>query len=950
MKKSKLLMIPAVVVSAAFGVMVSNLDSVSAANNECSAAYNDETYMDKIKITQNGGTATLTNVSSNLYYIVAYSDSNGDRTDETKHQVDATGTFTVEVPVDGKVYLSFGLVNDDGVCAADTSIGMKTIEYPTSGRNSMYDSAACTAYRNDFSNNKTMREAVSYCFEEYVSIQYPESDVLAWINAARDSYNYINDDATIEGDPSYKNVDNVNEEIKLTCDLFRTGNYETMHKYSHTETDNSNNCKVTCREDIEVNFSDPVATQAGLCFQYLIEIKSKVDCTAKYTAPLPTPKTACVETPICTQANGHQSDLGGPNEDFDACVKECDGGKYSQKCIDSCYEEVYENNDGKKKVSNQNNSTLPTFMFDDFILPVENSYLTQVKDSKGCITVSEMIRGVGTAQEIYEQQQNNPGGYYKNGTWVPDKDGCNPELGQYYFSTVSKTAQTLRELRGQTSIYWYGLGYMQHWYGAGGNGFLKRTNAILGHTCLDKCVWTNKCGSNKVASQTQANKEYQEALKEYNEAKRACEQKAVTCTNERTDYKIVVDNPDTNPNNGNDKETFESYQNLNSNKVQGDFPDMVTLTSGECEGNNDGWDYHNIITFPGTWINNKTGQTVHSMDPGYEDFYTYVGNEYCTKLNSVPINTAWYDWKVNQNGNPDALTDSEKEEMEENIEMNIHGKIENYGYFGWNFDVGCFYAIGEPETSCPPSDPDYPNCDDPDPSCPPDDPDYPNCDGGGGDDDDGGGGGGDNESPINAYDFRSVALDNMFPNSIAQTSQTEKDIQASNLINTVETMKNNKAATTVADTEREIGFNWTCAATNLENPDYIVQPVTVLNQIQALGDSIYNDERYLDYHVKLTPETMRKIRNYNDKYDSYAEPTSDNSSEVLNAGSNKTAGITVYKSYLLHKVLNKGTELVKSGVIGCNNEDDGSCPNTIDTTTSCYHEYMAQSAVLKGAK
>lgn len=95
---------------------------------------------------------------------------------------------------------------------------------------------------------------------------------------------------------------------------------------------------------------------------------------------------------------------------------------------------------------------------------------------------------------------------------------------------------------------------------------------------------------------------------------------------------------------------------------------------------------------------------------------------------------------------------------------------------------------------------------------------------------------------------------------------------------------------------------------------------------------------------------MRKIRNYNDKYDSYAEPTSDNSSEVLNAGSNKTAGITVYKSYLLHKVLNKGTELVKSGVIGCNNEDDGSCPNTIDTTTSCYHEYMAQSAVLKGAK
>ena len=94
---------------------------------------------------------------------------------------------------------------------------------------------------------------------------------------------------------------------------------------------------------------------------------------------------------------------------------------------------------------------------------------------------------------------------------------------------------------------------------------------------------------------------------------------------------------------------------------------------------------------------------------------------------------------------------------------------------------------------------------------------------------------------------------------------------------------------------------------------------------------------------------MRKVRDYNNKYDSYSEPTDDDSSEVLTAGGNKTSGITVYRSYLLHKVLNSN-ELLKSGLIGCNNEDNGTCPNTIDTSTACYNEYMAQSTVLKGAR
>ena len=418
--------------------------------------------------------------------------------------------------------------------------------------------------------------------------------------------------------------------------------------------------------------------------------------------------------------------------------------------------------------------------------------------------------------------------------------------------------------------------------------------------------------------------------------KQACEQKAATCTNETTDYKMVVDNLDPNDSKDDEdksdwQEDFTSSQKLNSTNVTGKFPSMVILTDGSCEdGEDDPWNYHNIITFPGAWINNKTGQIVHSIQPGHEDFYTYIGNQYCTKLNSVPVNTAWYDWKVNQNGDPSALTDSEKEQIEKNLDMNIRGHIDNYGYFGWDFDISCFYAIDTPTNN-----PD---------GCSPDNPDWPDCDGGSGGTD------GNYETPVNDYKFRAVALDNLFPNSVTQTSSGDmsKNTRASTLINEVESLRNNNAVN-VADTNtRPVGFNWTCGATNLENKDYIIQPVSLINQIQTLGDSIYEGDEYLDYHIRLTPKTMNKVRNYNKKYDSYTEPVSNNSNEVLTAGNKKTSGITVYRSYLLHKVLNRD-ELLKSGLIGCNNEDNGTCPNVIDTSTACYNEYMAQSSVLKGA-
>ena len=927
-KKHRLFIVPLIAIASISGIMLSNLDNVEAANNyTCSAEYFVRNIIDKIDVIYNSdGTATLTN-NSKFQLFFTYS------------VVNYASSFypgqSVRLPAVTGGVVKFMLrdnldaITNGCIAPANVEVGSISLNESALTANPLYYDSLCVNYRNTYGNDEMMKNAVQQCFQTQTYGSFTREQLASWIDTAIRFRNIINSSSGSSGETmdttGYQYVDDVKNVGKLTCDAFSNNNYDTMHKYYHTDTTTSNKCKITCTEKVEVNFSDPVATQAGMCFQYLIEIKSKTVCEAAYQGEPPVKKSVCYPTPVC-KSGSKSYDAGGPNEEFDMCVSDCDGGKYSQKCINKCYSEVYEGKGSTKKTSES------TLTHDEVIKlsPLADAYDTFLEARQ----MANKCPGTDDATDLYNYMYKNPSGYYNGGTWYSDFGNdsiCS--LGPYYFRNVDATQKTINMWNG-TESYSDDSGH----YANNGNGILKELYDD-GDTCDEECNWENLCDSNTALTQGQADAEYEKALEEYESAKMACEGKAATCNNETTKYQIVVDNLDGNDSkNDNDKsdwqEEFNSQQKLNSTNVTGEFPDMVILTDGDCEdGEDDPWNYHNIITFPGIWINNKTGQTAHSIQPGYEDFYTYAGNQYCTKFNSVPVNTAWYNWKVNQNGDPNALTDSEKQKITDSIDMNIRGSIDNYGYFGWNFDVECFYALYRDPATIPGSDPSDPSTpDDPgNPNTPTNDDDVP-----------------EGESPTTNYKFRTVALDNLFPSSVTPTSADNKDIEASNLINKVESLRGN-GAMLVADDTREVGFNWTCAATNLENPDYLVQPVTTLNNIQALGDSIYEGNDYLDYHIRLTPETMNKIRDYNDKYDSYAQPTGNNSGEVLTAGNDKTSGITVYRSYLLHRVLNS-SELLKSGIIGCNNEDKGTCPNVIDTSTACYNEYMAQSSVLKGAK
>ncbi len=107
-------------------------------------------------------------------------------------------------------------------------------------------------------------------------------------------------------------------------------------------------CKIKCEEAVTIKYGAPVASKAGLCFEYKVKVTSRTTCKME-VAPTPPQKitTVCTPTPTCTgigrNGNRYYLTQGGPGEAFDNCIQNCDGGKYSTKCSKQCYKEVYQN-------------------------------------------------------------------------------------------------------------------------------------------------------------------------------------------------------------------------------------------------------------------------------------------------------------------------------------------------------------------------------------------------------------------------------------------------------------------------------------------------------------------------------------------------------------------------------------------------------------------------------
>lgn len=187
---------------------------------------------------------------------------------------------------------------------------------------------------------------VPYCFKDYVGVSenYPTRDqILAQIQDLNNYKDLFNLKTSQTGgtnltcsflDPSVST--NTSSTTGKTQD-----NYHTFTTRSILPSTKDNTYyQAVCDETMEVWYDDPKAVYAGGGFLYNTKVKITRTCHPEQIKSI-TKKEKCTYEPSCW-GKLHQGDkVAGPNEEFDQCITTCDGGKYTQSCINSCYEQVY---------------------------------------------------------------------------------------------------------------------------------------------------------------------------------------------------------------------------------------------------------------------------------------------------------------------------------------------------------------------------------------------------------------------------------------------------------------------------------------------------------------------------------------------------------------------------------------------------------------------------------
>ena len=127
--------------------------------------------------------------------------------------------------------------------------------------------------------------------------------------------------------------------------------YSCLDRGKKVKTVNAGACKIKCEEAVKVEYGPPVASKAGLCFEYKVRVTSRVNCGVVAEPPKPESGKLCTPLPACSRSGGAVHRQGGPSENFDNCVKSCDGGVYSDRCTNKCYKKVYGSTNVKSKYS-----------------------------------------------------------------------------------------------------------------------------------------------------------------------------------------------------------------------------------------------------------------------------------------------------------------------------------------------------------------------------------------------------------------------------------------------------------------------------------------------------------------------------------------------------------------------------------------------------------------------
>ena len=569
-------------------------------------------------------------------------------------------------------------------------------------------------------------------------------------------------------------------------------------------------CKLECQEAVIVEYGPPVASKAGLCFDYKVKVTSRVHCWIKQKPPKPEkPKGYCTPGPTCYGSGGTYRQ-GGPSDEYDKCIQECDGGKYSTKCSNSCYKEVY---------------------------------------GKSVTTSSSVKNTVSSAVSSCASSSSYDGCYYRT-----SKNGSIHWYGQ-----------------GGHDIYAPGRWYVNHpnswgisghsYYVPLNDGFYRAHHADGGY-CHDSCHWSG-CSWDEYLNPGQDKIDYEANKKIYEEALAKCQEKA-KCNTTTTEFQIAASYNRDKDENGNTENVVIHFPYSNTNdmvvggKVDDDIntPDKLTVCehkSGDTNGNanstirrfdgcygescpKDQIRYMTEWTFPGSWVNKKTGEISYSPDSKDKAGWRSHERKFCIPRDANSVNALWYQWYFHKVENTETSTydgiclssqtrdvishDKYSEYKGDPNTYNIYAKAKKFGYFKWNFDIKCFYALDNGDNKE------------------------------------------DHTTEINEnnkdkcqtnYRIRTVANTELFPSGEVTSTESSQT--------------------------RTKGYNWTNEASLKNQKDipasYKVDPAEVQATIQTNGDKIYvgkdSTNQYIDYQFKLTPNDLNKIKDYNSKVGAFGK-------------------------------------------------------------------------------
>lgn len=539
-------------------------------------------------------------------------------------------------------------------------------------------------------------------------------------------------------------------------------------------------CKVKCYEHLTVSYSPPQVVKAGLCFNYKITIKSETECGVQDNSDQVInnleKKEMCNPIPICE--NNESLTQAGPSEDFDECINKCDGGKYTQSCINKCYNKVYKSNKSQKQsavTKNANTTSNVKNMINNNLSVVGTKitksdkcdedatcfkeYYSNETVASDCNT-DDIVDYVNNnkedklkkcAQYFMEAKLSNAKGKYKlrdsnaddydwgQWRWDSELNDRTMKVGQmsipnsvgraspFYFRDLQTSIETLKKLvlpeKTQQTGYWKK-------YNINNNGILRQYSTRF--KCGETCHYAG-CSANSATSSKEYSEDLVKDLEKVANALKECNTSSTCDTTETTsDFYIKV-----NTKKGKNSESVDTKidgnntvgdLNKNSTNVDGSAykcpvsscenqsgstqnPTMFVPSSnselsigkgngilGLCyDGKSTTPHYQTTITFPGSWINLKTGEVSYDC----QNLCTYRKKDqyYCTPYNANDVNEEWAKWAIE---GYDSSKYPENFSPEYNITSCLGGKLDDngncvkdskgFGKYNWTVGFSCFYA------------------------------------------------------------------------------------------------------------------------------------------------------------------------------------------------------------------------------------------------------------------